>query len=314
MSENHRPGQSSGRNSSETPLTGEGKRLIVIAAIPCFNEERFIGSVVLKTKNYVDHVMVIDDGSADKTALVAEQAGATVIRHDSNLGKGVAIKTAFKLAEEMGCEALVLLDGDGQHDTADIPLLLKPVLEGQADMVIGSRFLDLKSNIPGYRVWGQKLLTFFTNLGSQVSTTDSQSGFRAFSPKAIRTMSFAEKGLSVESEMQFQAKQANIRIVEVPVNIGYYDKARRSPLSHGLVVLNGLARLIMRRIPLFFFGVPGLLMLVFAVWQGVQLIQDYEATGNFYIGPAMLTVMFGIMGMLSLFTAIILHSIKSLFK
>ena len=312
MNMNYRPRQASNTNASALSSANEQPNPGIIAAIPCFNEERFIGSVVLKAKNYVDQVMVIDDGSTDNTAMVSEQAGAMVVRHESNRGKGAAVSTAFELAREMECRALVILDGDGLHEPADIPLLLKPVLDGQADMVVGSRFLQSKSQIPRYRVWGQHLLTFLTNLGSQVKLTDSQSGFRAFSLKAIRALSFAEKGLSVESEMQFLLKKADIRAVDVPVSTGYYGKAERNPIAHGMVVLNGILRLINRRRPLLFFGVPGLIMLALGLWQGWRVVQGYESTGEFFVGPAMITILLCILGTLSLFTGLILHSITSL--
>ena len=314
MSRNYIPRQSSKDNSIVAPTPGEQPQPKIIAAIPCFNEDRFIGSVVLKAKNYVDQVIIIDDGSTDKTAMVAEQAGAMVVKHDCNKGKGVAVSTAFDKAKEMGCKALVLLDGDGQHDPADIPRLLKPVLDGQADMVVGSRFLQIKSSMPRYRIWGQRVLTFFTNLGSQVKLTDSQSGFRAFSQKAIEALSFVEKGLSVESEMQFLAKEAGLRITEVPVSVTYYDRPKRSPLAHGMGVLNSIVGLISRRIPLFFFGIPGLVMLAFGVYEGLRVVQGYNTYGDFWLGPALIAVLLCIVGALSLFTGLILYTIRSFFK
>jgi glycosyltransferase involved in cell wall biosynthesis len=286
----------------------------IIAAIPCFNEERFIGSVVLKAKEYVDQVIVIDDGSTDNTAAVAELAGATVVKHGSNRGKGAAVSTAFGHAGEIGCRALVLLDGDGQHEPACIPSLVKPVLDGEADMVVGSRFLEIKSSIPGYRIWGHRLLTFFTNLGSRVKLTDSQSGFRAFSPKAIEALSFGEKGLSVESEMQFLANEANLRVTEVPVSIAYHGGAKRSPVAHGVGVLNSIMGLISRRIPLFFFGVPGLVMLAFGLREGWRVVEGYNTYGDFWLGPALTAVLLCIVGTLSMFTGLILHTIRSFFK
>jgi glycosyltransferase involved in cell wall biosynthesis len=312
MNRGHRPKQ--GSRGNEAPAVEEQKEAKVVAAIPCFNEERFIGSVVLKTKGYVDEVMVIDDGSTDRTALVAEKAGAIVIRHESNQGKGAAVSTAFEWARETGCRALVLLDGDGQHEPADIPSLLQPVLEGRADMVVGSRLLHIKSHIPRVRALGQRILTFFTNLGSRVKLTDSQSGFRAFSPKAIEALSFAEKGLSVESEMQFLAKDANLQVVEVPVSVLYYGIAKRSYLAHGMWVFNSIMGLISRRLPLFFFGVPGVVMLALGIWQGARVIQGYNSTGDFYIGPALLAVLLCTVGTLSVFTGLILYTIRSFFK
>ena len=285
-----------------------------MVAIPCFNEERFIGSVVLKARNYADHVIVIDDGSTDKTAMVAELAGAQVIKHNCNEGKGVAVNTAFEYAQEIECKALVLLDGDGQHEPADIPIVLEPILNDQADMVVGSRFLGMKGSIPRYRVWGQHVLTFFTNIGSQIKLTDSQSGFRAFSPSAIKAFSFAEKGLSVESEMQFLAKEADLRVTEVPIGMTYYDKAKRSPLAHGMGVLNAIMGLISKRIPLFFFGVPGLIMLGFGFWEGYRVVHGYNIYHEFFLGPALLAVLLCVVGALSLFTGLILHTVKSYLK
>ncbi|TET14802.1 MAG: glycosyltransferase family 2 protein, partial [Dehalococcoidia bacterium] len=212
------------------------------------------------------------------------------------------------------CRALVLLDGDGQHEPAYIPSLVKPVLDGDADMVVGSRFLKIKSSIPGYRIWGHRLLTFLTNLGSRVKLTDSQSGFRAFSPKAIEALSFAEEGLSVESEMQFLANEANLRVMEVPVSIRYHGAAKRGPVAHGMGVLNSIIGLISRRIPLFFFGVPGLVMLAFGLREGLRVVEGYNTYGDFWLGPALISVLLCIVGTLSVFTGLILHTIKSFFK
>lgn len=306
--------QVSQKDNTVVPVTNKQGHPEVIAAIPCFNEERFIGTVVLKAKNYVDLVMVIDDGSTDNTSMVAEQAGATVIKLDSNQGKGVAVSIAFDQAREIGCSALVLLDGDGQHEPADIPCVLKPVLDSEADMVVGSRFLDIKGNMPRHRSWGQRPLTFLTNLGSQVKLSDSQSGFRAFSQKAIKALSFAEKGLSVESEMQFLANEADLRVVEVPVGVQYHEKAKRSPVAHGIGVLNTIVGLTSRRFPLLFFGLPGVIMLAGGIADGMWLLEQYSSTGFFYIGHAMITVLLCIVGALSLFTGLILHNIRSYFR
>ena len=314
MSKSYSLKQASKGSGTVASVTKHRQQPRIIAAIPCFNEELFIGSVVLKAKEYVDQVIVIDDGSIDNTALVAEKAGATVIKHSSNRGKGAAVSTAFEHAGEIGCRALVLLDGDGQHEPAYIPTLVKPVLDGEADVVVGSRFLEIKSSVPGYRILGHRLLTFLTNLGSRVKLTDSQSGFRAFSPKAIEVLSFTEEGLSVESEMQFLANKADLRVTEVPVSIAYHGGAKRSPVAHGVGVLNSIMGLISRRIPLFFFGVPGLVMLAFGLREGWRVVEGYNTYGDFWLGPALMAVLLCIVGTLSLFTGLILHTIRSFFK
>ncbi len=314
MNRNHKQRQTTG--TSESIIRAEHPRQggEIIAAIPCFNEELFIGSVALQTKDYVDQVLVIDDGSTDKTAAVAEKAGALVIKHSSNKGKATAVNTAFEHAKKSGCKVLVLLDGDGQHDPAHIPYLVRPVLEDKADMVVGSRYLDTKSYIPRLRRWGHYVLTSFTNLGSRVRMTDSQSGLRAFSVKAIQAFSFVEQGLSVESEMQFLANDAGLRVIEVPVGVRYYGKSKRSPIAHGIGVLNSIFGLISRRIPLFFFGVPGIAMLAVGFWEGWRVIQGWDTYHAFWLGPALMAVLLCVVGALSLFTGLILHTIKSFLK
>ena len=114
----------------------------IIAGMPMYNEEETIGSVVTRALRYVDEVICIDDGSSDASARIAEACGATVIRHRVNRGYGGALKTLFLRAAELEADALVLLDSDGQHETSDIPKLLAPILAGEADFAIGSRFVD----------------------------------------------------------------------------------------------------------------------------------------------------------------------------
>jgi glycosyltransferase involved in cell wall biosynthesis len=277
----------------------------ILAAIPCYNEERFIGSVILKVREHVDQVIVVDDGSNDATPEIAEAAGALVERHKVNQGKGVAVNTAFNLAREMGADALVLLDGDGQHDPTEIPLLLHPVLEDEADVVIGSRFLRPGNRIPKYRTIGQRILTFTTNLGSSVCLTDSQSGLRAFSRRAIELLFFNHSGLSVESEMQFLIKENNLRVAEVPITAKYPDRAKRSPAAHGFGVLGKVLGLSGRRRPLLFFGLPGAITLAFGVGAGFLAVQAPS------IGYSLISVLLGVSGTLALFTGVMLHSMEA---
>jgi glycosyltransferase involved in cell wall biosynthesis len=208
----------------------------IIAAIPAYNEARHIEEIVSKTLRYVGQVIVVDDGSEDGTGERARGAGATVIKHESNQGKGVAINIAFNYAKRINPWAMVLLDADGQHRPEEIPQLLNPVLNNQADMVVGSRFL-VKNDIPKYRMLGQTVLNITTNLGSGIRLTDTQSGFRAFSRKAIERMSFKETGFAVESEMQFMAGRYGLKVTEVPINTNYDEKVKRSPVVHGFGVL-----------------------------------------------------------------------------
>ncbi|RME36369.1 MAG: glycosyltransferase family 2 protein [Thermoflexia bacterium] len=153
----------------------------VVAVIPAYNEARFIGSVVLQARQYVDAVIVVDDGSTDATAEIAQVAGALVLRHEQNQGKGKALWTGLQAARRLNPQAVVLLDGDGEHLPPEIPLVLAPVLAGEADMVVGSRCLNGNSRVPRIRVWGHRFFNFLSNRTSGVHLTDSQNGFRAFS-------------------------------------------------------------------------------------------------------------------------------------
>jgi glycosyltransferase involved in cell wall biosynthesis len=216
----------------------------IIAVIPAYNEENHIMMIVGEAQKYVDHVLVIDDGSADGTSEQAKLAGASVIKHDVNQGKGAAINHAFRIARELQPMAMVLLDGDGQHDPEEIPSLLEPVLSGEADMVVGSRFLR-NNRIPKYRMLGQTVLTLVTNIGTGIRISDTQCGFRSFSQKAINKMSFSESGFAVESEMQFEARQHNLKVAEVPIATNYDEKVKRSPILHGFGVLVRIISLIM---------------------------------------------------------------------
>ena len=172
----------------------------ITVILPAYNEEVSIGSIVLLTKNYADNVIVVDDGSSDRTAELAKKAGAEVIVHDVNKGKGGALKTGFAAAE--GADIIVTMDSDGQHNPADIPRLVEPILKGEADIVNGSRYLNgLGKNTPAYRRVGQTILDKVTNLNSGLKITDSQSGFRAFAASTKEIFRFTAQGMAIESEM-----------------------------------------------------------------------------------------------------------------
>lgn len=295
-----------------TPGPAECKTSGIVAVIPAFNEERFIGSVVLKAREYAGTVVVVDDGSTDATAPIAEAAGATVVKHVSNRGKGAALDTGFKSAAELDPTAVVILDADFQHHPRELLRLLEPVLEGEADIVVGSRYLEGKTDVPRHRVWGHRMFTWVTNVTSGVRLSDSQSGFRAFSPRALQAIGFSSEGFAVESEMQFLAQEHGLRIAEAPVSALYQDGPKRSVVAHGLLVLNGVLRLIGQYRPLLFFGVPGALLVLVGLGWGVHVVRVYQRAQQLAIGYALMSVLLFILGGLSLFTGIILHSVRAL--
>lgn len=284
----------------------------IIALIPAYNEERFIGSLVLSVKTYVDEVIVIDDGSHDRTVEIAKSAGAKVIQHQCNQGKAAAVNTGFNYVRGLGAAAVVMLDGDGQHCADDIPIVLSPIINGEADITIGSRFLDVKSDIPAYRQIGQHGLTLVTNLTSGVSISDSQSGFRAFSSNALSHLTFSQGGFSIESEMQFLVGDNKLRIAEVPIKVIYAERAKRNPVRHGMQVLNGIMRLVGQTRPLLFFGAVGTTVLTSGLLLGLYIIQIYARTQTLAIGYGLLTVLMCVFGTLLLFAGVLLHSTRGM--
>jgi len=286
----------------------------VIAAIPCLNEERCIGSVVIKAKQYVDSVIVIDDGSTDATPEIAVLAGASVYQHGQNRGYGVAIRNALSKGRELEADILVILDGDGQHDPGDIPKLVAPILNGEADIVIGSRFLGQGSKPPFFRRQGQRVITAFTNLGSGQKVTDSQSGFRAYSAKALKELDLSESGMSVASEMQFAISKAGLKVAEVPIEVSYMGmgKPKRSPLGHGVNVLSRVLVLFSLKQPLLLFGLPGLALLTAGLVIGARVLSIYSDTKELAIGNALGTILLCLAGLLSIFVALMLQAIKEL--
>ncbi|QSZ68216.1 glycosyltransferase family 2 protein [Methanofollis aquaemaris] len=288
-----------------------------IAAIPCYNEALSVGSVVLKARRYVDEVLVIDDGSTDDTRAIAQEAGAVVITHQKNVGKGAAVKTALEYARARGFEYLVLLDGDGQHDPDEIPRLLTPVREGDADLVIGSRFLDnTKSSIPFYRRIGQGVLTTMTNMDSRVKTTDSQSGFRVLGRNAIQNFTLDSEGYSVESDMISSLSEKGTRIREVPVSVKYDvpNKHKKHPVTHGFGVLNNIVRNISFKHPVMIFGSFGgaLLFLGSASWYVAATAPLQSAP--LPLGQSFLGMLFITGGLLLLSLGVIISYLTYIFR
>jgi glycosyltransferase involved in cell wall biosynthesis len=305
-------GVAGGDVSRDVPLS------TVLVGIPCYNEEVAIGSLVLRAFRHAGKVVVLDDGSTDKTAEVARLAGADVLVHDVNLGKGAALRDIFKYALQRDVDIVVILDGDGQHNPDDIPKLVKPLLLDEADIVNGSRYLNSENrSTPRYRRFGQLFLDKFTRLGlsGDVAVTDTQSGFRAFSTKTIPYFKFTTNELAIDSEMLLDAANAKLRIKEVDVGVRYdVGRSSKHPVSHGFQVMMGVLRNIEFKRPLTVFTAPGLMLIFIGAGLGVYVYEMYLTIGHVPNGPAILTLLFTLVGTFMAFTGIILHSVAALIE
>ena len=287
-----------------------------VALIAAYNEEDTIGSVVLRTKRHVDKVIVVDDGSRDKTAEIAQLAGARVVQHLNNGGKGEALKTGFEAAEKLNPDIVVCLDADCQHDPDDIPKVIAPIISGEADMVIASRYLDKEhtKKVPKYRRFGLWVLTRTTNFGSKTKVTDTQCGFRAFSGNILGKFRFQNKGFSVESEMLEDAIENNIRIKEVSTVVRYdgLDTSTEKPGKHGLGVFGFILRTVRDRRPLLFFGVSGFILLISGLIFGIWCLNSYFTQNHIPFGPAIAASILILVGAFCVFAGLILNSISGM--
>ncbi len=236
-------------------LSDKSTKPTIIAAIPCLDEEQFISDIVTRTRRYVDKVIVIDDGSTDDTSEVAKAAGAEVIRHGTRQGVGVATRAAFEAAKTCRADVLVTLDGDGQHNPDEIPQVLAPILSGEADLVIGSRFLQPtqktlsaqqteRTNIRRYRKFGIDVITWLYNLGSKIKVSDSQSCFRAHSRRLLDAINMTESGFSFSVEVLIKARRRGLVITEAPISCLYHSQGSSlNPVAHGLGVAFAVIKL-----------------------------------------------------------------------
>lgn len=203
----------------------------VVAVVPAYNEGGVIAGVIGQLLPAVDEVIVVDDGSRDQTALQARAAGATVLQHIINRGQGAAEETGTRAALAHRADIVLHFDADGQHDTADIPAMIQPILDNKADVVLGSRFLGTSPNLPLLRrltlIAGLIFMRFF----SGIRLTDSQNGFRAFSRDAAERLKITQDGMAHASEILDKIIELNLRYVEVPVTVHYTDHSLSA--SHG---------------------------------------------------------------------------------
>lgn len=290
--------------------------MLKVVCIPVYNEEKLIRNIVEKCLKYADKIIVCDDGSNDLTSEEAKKAGAIVIKHTNNKGKGAALKTLFRSAKEANADVIVTIDGDGQFLPEEIEKLMNPIIEGVADIVIGYRF-DGENEIPSYRKIGIKVLDKMTNAASDLPFRDTQSGFRAYSKKAIDMIKFASDGFAADSEILIDASRKHLKIVEEKVTVLYdtgTETSTKNPVSHSAGVVASLIEIIALRHPLRYLGIPGLILLGIGVTFSILVINYFNQTREFSV-PGTLVALGGLStGLMLLLMSVVLFSISRAFR
>ena len=194
----------------------------VVALIPAWNVGPHIGPLIRQIRSYLEEVIVVDDGSTDDTAEKARSAGATVLRHAGNLGKGKAIQTGFQYIQTLEVEGCLLLDGDGQHSPEDIPAFLKAAETG-ADVIVGNR-MGRSDQMPFVRRWTNRVMSFVLSRMAHVDIPDSQCGFRYLRKSVLSKLTLEASRFEIDSEILVEASRNRCRIVSVPVRVLYQSE------------------------------------------------------------------------------------------
>lgn len=288
----------------------------IVIGLPAYNEEKNIASIILKLKKITETIIICNDGSTDLTSEIAEKMGAIVVNHSKNLGYGAAIRSIFSKAKELKSEILVTFDADGQHRVEDISKVMEPIEKNEADIVIGSRFLNNDSkHVPSYRKAGIKAITAVTNTSIESKLTDSQSGFRAYGVKVINELTPSEFGMGVSTEILIKANKLGLRIKEVPITILYEgDTSTHNPVSHGVSVLMGTMKFISIEHPLKFYGLPGIIFLAVGLFFIIWTIQEFTATRQIITNISLIGIGSTIFGTMLLMTSLILYSLVNVVR
>jgi len=284
--------------------------------IPAYNEEKNIAKIIVESKKFADQIIVCDDGSKDSTATIAESLGVIVIKHHKNLGYGSAIHSIFLKAKEINADILVTIDADGQHKVEDIAKLVEPIKKGDADLIIGSRFLDVSSKkIPEYRKIGIKIITKVTNSSLKNKITDSQSGFRAYGKQVISKLNASDMGMGISTEILIKASALDFRIAEVPINVIYDgNTSTHNPISHGTSVLFSTVKYTSIEHPLKFYGIPSIIFLVIGLSFTFLSIQYYAEIGRINENITLIAAGTTLIGVILLVTSILLYSLVSVVR
>ena len=287
----------------------------ITIGIPAYNEEKNIAKIIVQLKKVADQILVCDDGSTDSTSEIAESLGAIVIKHPKNLGYGSAIRSIFLKSREINAEILVTIDADGQHKIEDVKKVTKPIVDGQADISIGSRFLEEGDNAPKYRKLGINIITKVTNSSLSEKITDAQSGFRAYNNKVLQSLTPSDSGMGISTEILIKSSNLGLKIAEVPTEIQYEGKtSSQNPISHGTGVLMSTLKYISIERPLVFYGIPSFIFFIIGLTFTFFAVQYYAEIGRLNTNLTLIAGGTLLIGVILVVTTILLYSLVSVVR
>ena len=287
----------------------------ITVGIPAYNEEKNIAKIIVGLKKVADQILVCNDGSTDSTAEIAESLGAIVIKHPKNLGYGSAIRSIFLKSREINAEVLVTIDADGQHKIEDVKKVIKPIVDGQADISIGSRFLEEGDNAPKYRKLGINIITKVTNSSLSEKITDAQSGFRAYNNKVLQSLTPSDSGMGISTEILIKSSNLGLKIAEVPTEIQYEgETSSQNPISHGTGVLISTLKYISIERPLVFYGIPSFIFFIIGLTFTFFAVQYYAEIGRLNTNLTLIAGGTLLIGVILIVTTILLYSLVSVVR
>ena len=290
--------------------------LNIIACIPAYNEENTIEQIVKKCLEYVNKVVVLDDGSKDNTSVIAKKAGATVLKHSKNLGKGAALRSLFEYTKSEDEVIVVTIDGDGQFLPEEIPLLITNMEKNNSDIVIGYRF-ENSAEMPKYRKIGNKFFDKMTKMAADLPIRDSQSGFRAYSNNVIKKMDFKSNGFGSDSEILIGAAKKGFKITEEKVSVIYdtgYKTSTENPISHSIHIFLTLIEFVVLKRPMTVIGLPGLILILIGIFVTSNVVESFNDTRYFSIPLTLIAIGTLVIGIFTFLVSIILFSISKLME
>lgn len=288
-----------------------------IAIIPAFNESKNIIKIINEVKKYVNEIIVIDDGSKDDTYEKALSTNVIVLRNNKNKGKGVALRKGLNESFKHNADVIVTIDADGQHDPSEIPKLIKPIIDKQADIVIGSRYhKNSVKEIPLKREMGLTIINILNKTLMKSNIKDSQSGFRAYHRLVFGIISdYESKGYGVESEQLALAESHGINIMEIPVTIKYKgieNPSKTNPIIHGIHLVSTILKITVEQRPLLFFGLGGIALIIISLIPLSNLLMIFNETRYFSIPLALIVMGLVFIGSLLIVVSFILYALKRL--